>query len=402
MDLPSAVTAIPESAPPSLTPDEQKHSDLISQLTTALAEASELPTKGRGTLGEKVNEFYADRLKNIFKAPEIISPEPWSPCWANQPPDVVPTLKMLDYRIGSDGNITVLIAPPSSGKSSICEAIISCFQNPLCDSLGFSCHSGRGLSSIDTEMSKADCHASWRRMLKRAELDNMADNVKWFNIKDWDSFEQRRSWLFHHMETDKPGIIILDGIGDFIPNLNDIEASSQLVLDILSRAEKFNISVLATIHGNPRSRDGAEQKARGHLGSELMRKAECVMMIQRDDHDIRKITTDFKHGKNRSDNDRITNAFTWSDERKMMVTCELERWVDPTGKDMERLQKMAEKKMKGWKRDEIAEYMGDDFLKLKKEGQKSRIRRFIEDNCFVKVGEGVYDLPVSLQIGEVL
>ena len=71
-------------------------------------------------------------------------------------------------------------------------------------------------------------------------------------------------------------LIVIDGIADLQRNTNDLEESDALVGALMSLSTKTNTHILCVLHTNPGS-----DKARGHLGSSLQRKAETVIYVHR-------------------------------------------------------------------------------------------------------------------------
>ena len=71
-------------------------------------------------------------------------------------------------------------------------------------------------------------------------------------------------------------LIVIDGIADLQNNTNDLEESDALVGLLMALSTKTNTHILCVLHTNPGS-----DKARGHLGSSLQRKAETVIFVHR-------------------------------------------------------------------------------------------------------------------------
>ena len=71
-------------------------------------------------------------------------------------------------------------------------------------------------------------------------------------------------------------LIVIDGIADLQRNTNDLEESDALVGLLMALSTKTNTHILCVLHTNPGS-----DKARGHLGSALQRKAETVIFVHR-------------------------------------------------------------------------------------------------------------------------
>lgn len=69
--------------------------------------------------------------------------------------------------------------------------------------------------------------------------------------------------------------IVLDVITDCVSNFNDINDSMKLIDMMNQMINNYNVTFLCLIHENPSAGD----KARGHLGTEIMNKASTVMQI---------------------------------------------------------------------------------------------------------------------------
>ena len=76
------------------------------------------------------------------------------------------------------------------------------------------------------------------------------------------------------------GFVVIDGIRDLITSINDEAEASNIASKLLKWTEEFNIHIVVVLHENPGS-----DKARGHIGTELMNKAETVIALQVDKYD---------------------------------------------------------------------------------------------------------------------
>ncbi len=88
-------------------------------------------------------------------------------------------------------------------------------------------------------------------------------------------------------------------------------------------ANEHGFTAILTIHSNP-SQEGSN-KARGHLGSELLRRSETVFKLEHDRTiDQRTLTTSFSLGKNQSA-DVAETYFSWDDDKGMFTSIILDR-----------------------------------------------------------------------------
>jgi hypothetical protein len=77
--------------------------------------------------------------------------------------------------------------------------------------------------------------------------------------------------------------VIIDGIGDLCLDPNDPEEALALIDEIHRLAIQFDTVVVCVLHENPGSEIG---KTRGHLGSQLERKAETNLRLEKDAHGV--------------------------------------------------------------------------------------------------------------------
>jgi hypothetical protein len=219
------------------------------------------------------------------------------PNWDNSPPEQKSIVKWKDTHLLSMGGIMSLCAKAGVGKSSLMEAFISSHLNKDCDSLGVKIHLTSQRDKIlicDTERSPWESHKAWVKLMKRASVvrgSGIDDKVIFANLKSL-SVDEKKAYINNFLvKNNDVGLIIFDGASDFIYNTNDLVESNKFI----EWVNTFNpdIALMFTIHTNP-----TDNKPRGHLGSELCRKSESVLLAKRDS-DLFQITTDFEDGKNR-------------------------------------------------------------------------------------------------------
>jgi len=246
----------------------------------------------------------------------------YRPNWGNKPFETEPVITIDGGRVGSAGNMMLVIAAPGFGKSAICEAVVASKLSPNCDSLGLHVQTNKIVAYLDTERSKADHWRAWHRTMRRAGIPENAEpiGIKFELVSGISKIEDRRAYLWEHF-TDKTGLIILDGLADFVLNVNDPEECNEFLFELLARAKEFEISLLSTLHHNPQP---GSEKGRGHLGSEAQRRSESVLLLKRDAAGTRTLTMDFQFGKNRNDVDSLETHFSWDIGKEMFTSCETE------------------------------------------------------------------------------
>ena len=236
------------------------------------------------------------------------------------------------------GNIMLLQAAEGTGKSRTITAIIASNYAPNdSDNLGFKLTNSEQeiILHIDTEQEKTEVLHSMKRIIRRAGNSDMIENNK---IKNYilqsfvtiPSISEKRNWLYNLIEkhNKKIGVLVLDGITDFITDINNLTESQDFITRLVSYMNVYDFGIIGTIHTNTGS-DGSG-KARGHIGSELKRKAGSNIAIVKT-----KLTHEFNESdgevlvkrlvclKNRFSSDDMSNHYAWNHERRMFTSCDL-------------------------------------------------------------------------------
>lgn len=241
------------------------------------------------------------------------------PTWDNSPPKQKSIAKHKDTHLLSIGGMMSLCAKPGVGKSSLMEAFISSHLNNNCDSLGIDISLSAERNKIlicDTERNHWESHKAWTKLMKRASIEKGSKNdekVIFANLKSL-SVSEKKSYIDSFLIKNKEvGLILFDGAADFLNNTNDLVESNRFIEWINSFGS--DIALMFTIHTNP-----ADNKPRGHFGSELCRKSESVLLARKCD-DIFEITTDFEDGKNRHGKHESWN-YRYCQENDMFISAD--------------------------------------------------------------------------------
>ena len=189
-----------------------------------------------------------------------------------------PILSHRGMVIGSRGNISAVVGESKSKKSFLCTAMvgdmISLKGSP---ENGFGCSPKRVLW-IDTEQSELHVRRVARRL---SELSGWNDPtsvhplLKLYTLRE-EPPKERYRFLLQAIEAWQPSLVVIDGVADLLHNTNDLEESERLITELMALSTNHNCHILCVLHTNPNS-----DKARGHLGSSLQRKAETVLYVHR-------------------------------------------------------------------------------------------------------------------------
>ena len=176
------------------------------------------------------------------------------------------------------GDINALKAKQKQGKTtalSIMVAAMLCGQWGRLKSLN---EKGK-IVFIDTEQKPQDSQMVYRRMVKMAgmpELDDY-DRLQVYTLRTMDT-DQMLQATKCIIEQERPDVVIIDGIVDFIHNFNEVEESQQIIKELSIMASGSdggrNVCIVAVLHENKANDD---KNMRGHLGTLLSQKASIVL-----------------------------------------------------------------------------------------------------------------------------
>ena len=103
------------------------------------------------------------------------------------------------------------------------------------------------------------------------------ENLRAFNVR-FETCETRRKGFQVLVPYVKPDLVILDGIRDLVPDINDGAEAQRIIDEMLSLAQANNCCILAVLHQN---KSGESRDPRGWLGTELLNKAFDVFATEK-------------------------------------------------------------------------------------------------------------------------
>ena len=132
---------------------------------------------------------------------------------------------------------------------------------------------------FDTEMSKKAVWLSLNRICRQTGIDNPT-NLHVFGLRSKSAAERLDLIEYALYNMPKVGFAIIDGIRDLITSINDEEQASMITGKLMKWSEELNIGIVTVLHQNK-----GDDRARGHVGSELCNKAETVLSITKSEND---------------------------------------------------------------------------------------------------------------------
>ncbi|CDN30509.1 Toprim domain protein [Mucinivorans hirudinis] len=209
--------------------------------------------------------------------------------FANPPEKAQEVISVNDVPLGTQGNLLCVTGGEGTGKSNYVAAMIAgalAEQGTQVDTLGVSVSENvckKAVLLYDTEQSEVQLYKNAGSLLKRSKLyPNMPKHFNAFYLtamsrkERLQSIEQSMDMYYH--QYGGIHLVVIDGIADLIRSAND-EVESIAIIDNLYRlAGIYKTCIICVLHFIPNG-----MKLRGHIGSELQRKAATILSIEKDD-----------------------------------------------------------------------------------------------------------------------
>ena len=94
------------------------------------------------------------------------------------------------------------------------------------------------------------------------------------------------------VNSNRPDVLIIDGLVDFIESFNDEAMSHQLISELVILSDKYKCAIIAVLHEN---KSEGDHNMRGHLGTMLAQKAGTVLQCNKDNNVITVSCSDARH-----------------------------------------------------------------------------------------------------------
>lgn len=345
------------------------------------------PTIGKAAPPATAEEVPEDVLASVWG-------DVFAPSWSNEPAYVEPVFRFLGVDVGQVGSLTVIKAKPKSGKTTVALAMWTAYYTHEragdVDTFGFTVTPPEGREMclyFDSEQGKLESWQAWSRALKRVNISGpsgtpvnaegtlmcltaITDNVI------------RQALLFQAVEmyAEFLGAIIVDGVADFVKEVNDSQEVDTFMQKLRKLADEHRVCVVVTIHENP-----GTDKARGHLGSDLSRRAGATLRLEKD----RKtgIHT-LSIAENRRGADHLSTCFRWDDDLGRHVSISAPPPVADKVKPI--LDGLRGQEVKA--RELIAKL---ELAGSTKQAAKKTVQRLAKDRHIYQVERGVYRVPAE-------
>lgn len=186
-----------------------------------------------------------------------------------------PILKQGDITIFSRDAMSLVTGKAKSRKTFFLSSIVAALVKDI-ETMSFKRCCPNKVLWIDTEQSIYHFQKAITRAYKIANIcltKNSEDIIPLsFSVL---STEERIQKLKEAVSEFHPDFIIIDGIRDFVLDINDVKEASKLKDLLMWIHHQYDCHICAVLHQNK-----GDSNARGHLGTELTNKSETVFSLE--------------------------------------------------------------------------------------------------------------------------
>jgi hypothetical protein len=214
------------------------------------------------------------------------------------PPPIALSLGTYTYKnelhyipFGTYGNFSCLVGASKSMKTFLKSALLAGYiggqsTNYFPDLKGHS-NKDKLILDVDTEQSLWHTQRVARRVCEMVGANY--ELYKPYSTREYTAKEKLQfiEYLVMEKYKNQVGLVAIDGAADVLDTVNDEMTSKKLVEDMMRWTSISNCHLSTVLHRNHGS-----DKPTGHLGSAIMKKAETVAFVTRDNN-LTKVTPDY-------------------------------------------------------------------------------------------------------------
>lgn len=179
-----------------------------------------------------------------------------------EPPDVPPLISIKDVPVCTPFNHSLLIGKKKTRKTLFLAWLISQYDGDI----------NSDVLICDTEQGKKHVWKSRERIYKLTGKYINTLSLRGISPTD------RRTVIEEAVKAGSYKILIVDGIRDLLSNINDPDQCTELVTWIERMTVTYSLHITNVLHQNK-----VDNNARGHIGSELLNKAEITIELELDE-----------------------------------------------------------------------------------------------------------------------
>jgi len=199
-----------------------------------------------------------------------------------QKPPVV--LKIGEADVCYLGDFSCITGKAKSKKTFLVSMFISSFlKGSNYNISGIKHDNKKRIVWFDTEQSKYHTVKAFRRALRLSENESLHD-IDVYGLRPHTPEERvkiiQRVLIDLNAEKDI-SFVVIDGIRDLITDINDPKQATEITTWLMKITELADLHICTVLHQNK-----GDKNARGHLGTEIVNKAQSVLSVEKKDENI--------------------------------------------------------------------------------------------------------------------
>ena len=242
----------------------------LSQKYSAVAPTQQQPAQEeKNILEQRLQEAIIDLSKPVSKPPTAIEIR-----------KDFGTVIRYD-RLFTLGNFSAITGKSKSKKTYLATLLMAAALNDEPSGLfNGTLPNGKGnVVFFDTEQSRYDSYMTSRRVLRI--MGKSTENFATFDLRPYTPLE-RCELIGYALERFRGtiGLAVIDGIADLVNAINDEDEATRVVSLLMKWTAEHECHIITNIHQNK-----GNNYATGHIGSAVMKKAEAIISVTKDDQD---------------------------------------------------------------------------------------------------------------------
>ena len=184
---------------------------------------------------------------------------------------------------GSYGDFSCIVGASKSKKTFLKSLLTACYiggnSNIYASEIKGHNVGKKWIIDIDTEQSQFHAQRVFRRVAEMVGANPI--NYKPFALRTLSANERFKfiDWIFNESKyKGNIGLLIIDGVADLVSDVNNLEQSNEVSQKLLEWSGNENCHIITVLH-----RNFGSNKPTGHLGSAVLKKAETVVFVEKED-----------------------------------------------------------------------------------------------------------------------
>lgn len=187
------------------------------------------------------------------------------------------------YDVMAEGTFGLISGAEKSGKTFILSMMCSSYISGT-PAINFKFLNREGtMLFFDTEQPDVFYRKTQRRIYDQARIRKKPGNYRAFALRELtpaDRLEAIRQIIEKEIQAGtKVSVVVIDGIADCMKDTNDLVESQELAAMMMRWSKIYEVAILGVLHIAK-----STGKMRGHLGSELSRKVDFTISVEREDN----------------------------------------------------------------------------------------------------------------------